>query len=159
MCAHATCICASTRRSNSRAMPARRVTTNSTLEARWCIIAQYVNHMTASYRSIAKAHHVVEGQREDGSQYIKNNDVVDPETRPGPRVSTPTAPSTVALHMQGIRAMKGTHGNSVKEAARSLMYPKPPPKRQARHHHAENDTRTVTCPNGGQSSSRIESYQ
>ena len=76
--------------------------------------------MTASYRSIAKAHHVVEGQREDGSQYVKNNDVVDPETRPGPRVSTPTAlPTTVALHMQGIRAMKGTHGNSVKEAART----------------------------------------
>jgi hypothetical protein len=116
--------------------------------------------MTASYRSIAKAHHVVEGQREDGSQYVKNNDVVDPETRPGPRVSTPTAPSnTVALHMQGIRAMKGTHGHSVKEAASSLMCPKPPPKRQARHHHAEHDTRTVTCLNGGQSSSRIETYQ
>ena len=65
--------------------------------------------MTASYRSIAKAHHVVEGQREDGSQYVKNNDVVDPETRPGPRVSTPTAPSTVALHMQGIRAIGKGH--------------------------------------------------
>jgi len=104
--------------------------------------------MTASYRSIAKAHHVVEGQREDGSQYIKNIYVVDPETRPGPRVSTPTAPSTVALHMQGIRAMKEAHGHRVKEAASNLMYPKPPPKRQARHHHAENDTRTVACLNG-----------
>jgi hypothetical protein len=123
-------------------MLARSVITKRTLEARWCIIAQYVNHMSASYRSIAKAHHVVGGQREDRSQYIKNNDVEDPETRPGSRVSTPTAPSTVALRMQRIRAMKGTQENSVKEAARSLMYPNPPPKRQARHHHTENDTRS-----------------
>ena len=61
--------------------------------------------------------------------------------------------------MEGIRVMKGTQGNSVKEASRGLVYPQPQPKREARHHHAENDTRTITCLNGGHPPSRVDSCQ
>jgi transposase len=101
-------------------MPSRSKSTGRTLEGRWRIIAKYKKNKNGSIRSIAKAANATWRKAKRWIRmYRKTGNVIDPATKPGPRVGSHRVVSTAALRA-GVHAMEGMKGKSTTEVACDL---------------------------------------